>query len=647
MVALKENRDKQRQIIKLSPVTISRIAAGEAVERPASVVKELIENSLDAGASEITVRIENTGKGLISISDNGCGMDEKDLSIAVESHTTSKLKGEDLINIAHLGFRGEAIASIGSISRLTIKTCTKNNSDGVSITVIGGQKTSPMPIPHHIGTTVEVRDLFYATPARLKFLRKDKTESHHIENVINKIAIAHPKVAFKLYSDSKLILNYSSVDLIDSRAARISEVLGKEFLKNSIPINDSAEDIKLSGYICLPTYARSTYVDQYLYVNNRAVRDKLLLIYVKNAYQDFLSRDKYPMTVLFLDIPSELVDVNVHPAKAEVRFRDVFSVKNLVVGSLKRALEENSAKTSSTISTNAVGIMADTIKARMPDSRNTTSFRKDFGSNNTSSPSQFYESVRSFNAPRETIEEAKQSFNISEPCVKQTTDTFNIQDQLGIKSKSSFNTEPQSDMQEELIYDSSLFGFPKAQLHSTYIISQTKDGIIIVDQHAAHERVCYEKLKKQIKGGNIESQPLLVPEVIELDNLDVQDKVLNLKDSLFKSGLKIEYHSKKIIKVIEVPSVLINCDIKELMAKIINNVLDLEDDANIEVFINKVLATYSCHYSIRAGRQMQVQEMAKLFKEMEATPGIGQCNHGRPTYIELKLKDIKKLFERS
>ena len=636
MTVLELEKVKQQEIIKLSPITISRIAAGEAVERPASVVKELIENSLDAAASEIVIRIEDTGKSLISVSDNGCGISNENLSIAVQSHTTSKLKGDDLIDIKHLGFRGEAIASIGAISRLTIKSRTKDVQEGASITVVGGQETNLMPAAHHVGTTVEVRDLFYATPARLKFLRKDKTENQHIENVINKIAIAYPKVAFKFYADGKLVLNYSSVDLIDSRAARISEVLGKEFFKNSIAINNSSENIKLSGYICLPTYARATYTEQYLYINNRAVRDKLLLIYIKNAYQDFISKDKYPMTVLFLDMPTELVDVNVHPAKTEVRFRDIFSIKNLVIGSLKRALAEDSIKTSSTIGTNAVNIMADTIRSRMPFNSSATSNVSQseiFSTSRSSAPTQFYESVHSFNAPKQPIEKSTDSlFNT----LKQEKPVLKL-----------FNTQSHSEKEEELVCESSLFGVPKAQLHSTYIISQTRDGIVIVDQHAAHERVCYEKLKKQIKNGSIESQRLLVPEIIELDNLDIQDKLLNLKDSLLKSGLKIEYHANKFIRVIETPHLLGQCNIKELMAKIINNVLDLEDDSNIELFINKILATYSCYYSIRAGRKMLRSEMEQLFKEMENTPSIGQCNHGRPTYIELKLKDIQKLFERS
>jgi DNA mismatch repair protein MutL len=600
-----ETKVKQQEIVKLSPITISRIAAGEVVERPASVIKELIENSLDAGSSEIIIKIEDAGKGLISVSDNGCGMDSKNLALAVKSHTTSKLKGDDLINIESLGFRGEAIASIGAISRLTILSRPSHLIDGARITIIGGEEIEVAPAPHHIGTTVEIRDLFYATPARLKFLKANKTENQHIENIINKIAVVNPKVVFKFYVDGKLILNYSNIDLVDSIAVRISEVLGKEFFKNSIPIEQSNESAKLSGYVCLPTYARFTYTEHYLYINNRPVRDKLLLFYIKNAYQDFIGSDKYPMTVLFLDIPKELVDVNVHPAKTEVRFRDLFFIKNLVVGTLRRALEENSTRTSSTIGTAALNLMEERIPFKHFDTTTTVPQFQSFASHERNPPTQLCESIHSFNAPKQPKGEG------------------------------------------QLICDLSRFGIPKAQLHNTYIVSQTEDGVIIVDQHAAHERIGYEKLKKQIASGNIESQQLLVPEVIELDNLDIQDKLLKMKDDLLKSGLKIEYQTKKIIKVTEVPSLLKGCNIKELMAKIINNILDLEDDTNVELFINKVLATYACHYSIRAGRGMLPDEMQKLLREMEETKSIGQCNHGRPTYIELKLKDIKKLFERS
>lgn len=614
---------KQPEIVRLSPITISRIAAGEVVDRPASVIKELVENSLDAGSSEIVIRIENVGKDLISVSDNGCGMDAKNLGLAVKSHTTSKLKGDDLINIESLGFRGEAIASIAAVSRLTITSRPSHMAEGSSISVIGGQEMAVVPAPHHVGTTIEIRDLFYATPARLKFLKADRTETQHIEAIINKIAIAYPKVVFKFYVDGHLTLNYSTEELIDSRASRISDVLGKTFFENSIAINGSNDGGRISGYACLPTYARSTYAEQYLYINNRAVRDKLLLIYIKAAYQDFLGHDRYPVTVLFLDLPSEFVDVNVHPSKTEVRFRDAFSIKQLVVGSLKRALEENATRTSSTVGIAALNALANSVEGSIP--------LKSYGPSNTNLfqspvygsrvPHQLNEAIHSFNMPR-----ASEGQQYLEP---RTT---------GLQLEET---------QEKLFRDTSLLGVPKAQLHQTYIISQTHDGLVIVDQHAAHERIRYERLKQQMKEGTIESQQLLVPELVELDNLDLQDRLLQMQDQLLKSGLKIEYHAKKVIKVTEAPSLLKGCDIKELIHKVINNILDLEDDANLEIFTNKILSTYACHFSIRAGYEMRVEEMDRLLREMETTQSIGQCNHGRPTYIELKLKDIKKLFERS
>jgi DNA mismatch repair protein MutL len=611
--------EKTREIIKLSPITISRIAAGEVVDRPASVIKELIENSLDAGSSEITIKIEDIGRGLISVSDNGCGMDAKNLALAVQSHTTSKLKDNDLINIESLGFRGEAIASIASVSRLNITTRSAHLTDGSSIMVVGGQASEVMPAPHHVGTTVEIRDLFFAMPARLKFLKADRTEHQHIENIIKKIAIAHPKVEFKFYADGKLILNYVSADLIDARTVRISEVLGKAFIENSIEINRTSEFSRISGYICLPTYARSTYTEQYLYVNGRAVRDKLLLIYTKTAYQDFLGHDKHPMTVLFIDIPTEFVDVNVHPAKTEVRFRDSFGIKSLVIGSLKKALEENSMKTSSTIGTAAIELMANRREAAVGN------LFKSMPSYSGAAKLELNETIHTLNAPRPY--ESQRSF-IDQSYVEESQ----------VK-------EPQ--IQQELISDTYPLGTAKAQLHQTYIVSQTHDGIVIVDQHAAHERIRYERLKNQLEECNVEVQRLLVPELIEVDNLEIQDKLLQMRDYLLRSGLKIEYHAKNIIKVTEMPHLLRNCDIKELIEKIINNVLDLEDDANVSVFTNKILSTYACHASIRAGDEMRREEMDKLLREMEETQSIGQCNHGRPTYIKLALNDIKKLFERS
>jgi len=621
MTVLEKDQIKQQQeIVRLSPITISRIAAGEVVERPASVIKELLENSLDAQATEIIIRVEKGGKEAISVSDNGCGMDPKNLSLAVESHTTSKLMGDDLVNIRHLGFRGEAVASIGAISRLTIKSRPSHLTEGASITVLGGKKLELAPAPHHVGTTVEIRDLFYATPARLKFLRAEKTENQYLTNIINKIAIAYPKVAFKLYLDGKLSLSYSNSDLIDSRASRVSEVIGKDFLENSIEISQSNGETRLSGYICLPTYARSNYTEQYLYINNRSVRDKLLLIYIKNAYQDFIGTDKYPITALFLDVPPELVDVNAHPAKTEVRFRDVFFIKSFIINALKRSLEENSTRTSSTIGTSALHMIASreeqkTLSSSFGEERKICSFPSS-ASYVEKPPMQLHEPVQLFNFPAET-------------------------------SIRPFNDAEQFKEQGELISEVGPFGRPKAQVHNTYIISQTQDGVMVIDQHAAHERICYEKLKAQVHGGNVESQQLLFPEIIELDSLDIQEKLLSMASKLQKSGLKIEYHAKKSIKITEVPYLLKACNLKELMSKVVNNILDLEDDANIETFINKIISTYACHVSIRAGHEMSHGAMESLLKEMENTKSIGQCNHGRPTHIELKLKDIKKLFERS
>lgn len=586
-----------KPIVRLSQITINRIAAGEVVERPASVVKELVENALDAEATEISISIEAGGKGLISVSDNGCGMDSENLSLAVENHTTSKLKGDDLLNINSLGFRGEAIASIGSVSELTIKSRSKHLPDGAQISVICGKKTDVRPTPRDVGTTVEIRNLFCATPARLKFLRTDRTEQQYIENIINKIAIANSKVAFKFFHNGKLVLDYK---IGPSKADRIADVLGKEFFENSIAIEGFSGDMHIQGHISLPTHI-STYNEQYLYINGRAIRDRLLMVYIKTAYQDFIGHEKTPMTVLFLQCPAELVDVNVHPAKAEVRFRDIQTVKDLVIGTLKQALIKNSSQVSTTVSGSAIDLMIDKAE-------------KTFGS--------FYEPWNK-----------KIDANFNE---KVTT--------LAEPSFMPFAPSKPAFVQESFFENASRFGFAKTQLYNRFIISQSADKVFIVDQHAAHERIYYEQLKKQIKTNSIPIQILAVPEVIAIDNKDLRERLLNLKDKLL--GLKIEEDSDNSVKVIATPQLLKGSDLKELVAALIQNLADLEDEANAEAFLNKILATYACYASVRGGRALSIDEMNALLRLMEQFPCTGSCNHGRPTYIELSLQDMKKMFDK-
>jgi len=598
-------------IRELSTVTISRIAAGEVVERPASAVKELVENSLDAGATEITVKIEAGGKNLIFISDNGCGMTKNNLSLAVRRHTTSKLIEDDLLNIKHFGFRGEALPSIASVSRMTIKSRPAHLTEGYMLTILGGEKQSIAPTAHHIGTTVEVRDLFYATPARLKFLRNEKTEIQHIVDLLKRIALANPKASLKFYSDNKILLNFPKNETENPLCSRISEVFNKEFIDNSIGINVQTDNVKLSGYISLPTYDKGTSAEQYLYVNKRPVKDKLLFVAIRIAYQNFISRDRFPMVVLFLDVPPELVDVNAHPAKTEVRFRDVHLIRNILIGALKNALLNQGHLASSTIANDA--LRAATVEKTIPQPRKSEQM-----------PFSSVSQTRSFSsAPSPKPHINKFMHDFAQPVVK------------GFEENET-----------DALYEQYKLGAARCQMHETYIISQTKNSIIIVDQHAAHERLVYEQLKQQLEDESLSKQRLLIPEIIEL-NPDIMEKLLKIKENLSKLGLQIEHCTSQSIIVTEIPALLGDCNVKKLIQNIIDDIIEFEENISFKELINHILATYACHHSIRSGRQMNKDEMNNLLREMENTHHSGQCNHGRPTYIELQLKDIDKLFGRT
>ncbi|MEQ9115528.1 MAG: DNA mismatch repair endonuclease MutL [Rickettsiales bacterium] len=603
-------------IRELSPVTISRIAAGEVVERPASVIKELVENSLDAGADEITITIENAGKNLIIVEDNGCGMDKEDISLAVERHATSKLIDNDLLNIKTFGFRGEALPSVGSVSRLTIKSKPAHSENGWCITVAGGEKTPTMPAMLNTGTVVEVRDLFFATPARLKFLRTERTEIQHITDIIKRMALVNPQVKFTFRSDDKEIFSFQKeIDLVDPYFKRIEKVMGKEFAENSINVNIEKDNIKIKGYISLPTYNRGTSSDTYLYINGRAVKDKLLHTALRVAYQDFISSHRYPVAALFLEVPFEYVDVNVHPSKTEVRFRDVPLVRNIVISGLKKAVYEKGQKTSSTIASDTLNYV-----------------QRNMGSAPSASPSMFSRppnSTHSFSAPRqESINSANQFF---EPVAQD------------FSSKTSNETYASH---QEAGANSYPLGAAMCQMHETYIVSQTNDSIVITDQHAAHERLVYESLKNDILNNEVEKQRLLIPEIIEIDEYNL-DKILAIKEDLLKLGLNVEKLTDTSIVIHEIPHILGNCNTKKLVQDIVDDLIEFDRNVTFKELLNHVLGTYACHHSIRSGRKMNTTEMNSLLREMEATPHSGQCNHGRPTYIELKLKDIEKLFGRS
>ncbi|MDE0148297.1 MAG: DNA mismatch repair endonuclease MutL [Rhodospirillaceae bacterium] len=604
----------------LPPDVVNRIAAGEVIERPAAVVKELVENAIDAGARRIDAVVRNGGRSYIAVTDDGCGMGRKALSLAVERHATSKLPGDDLVNISTLGFRGEALPSIGAVSRLKIATREADTDSGWSIHVHGGLRGIPGPAPMPGGTKVEVFDLFYATPARLKFLKSERSEQQAVCDTINRLAMAHPEIGFSLRGDGErplLALPVNTGDMFDVRLARLSAILGKDFADNAVRVDAMRDGLRLTGHIGVPTLHRGTARHQYLFVNGRPVKDRLMTGAVRGAYRDFLARDRHPLVALFLDIPPAEVDVNVHPAKTEVRFRDAGTVRGLIVSALRHALAEAGHRASSTVSDAALG-----------------SFRPSSGA----APS--HASGHSFNGHRPAYDgmaEATTEWQGPDAAQRPATDAFD-----GVSAPSAQPVEaPDVD---DTGFDNPL-GAARAQVHRTYIVSQTADGIVIVDQHAAHERLVYEEMKKALANGGVQRQGLLIPEVVELDD-DAANALIARRGDLAELGLAIEKFGGGAIVVREYPALLGDGDIQGLVRDLADEVVDLGGDFSLKEKLDEVCGTIACHSSIRAGRPMNGDEMNALLRQMEATPHSGQCNHGRPTYVELKLDDLERLFGR-
>ncbi len=601
---------------RLDPVLVDRIAAGEVVERPASAVKELVENALDAGARRIEVAIEAGGRKLIRITDDGDGMDPADLELAVERHATSKLPDGDLTAIDTLGFRGEALPSIGSVSHLEIHTRTKAAIHASSIRVEQGRKHPVAPASHAHGTRVEVRDLFVATPARLKFLKTDRAEAQAVADVIKRLAMAHPQVRFGLQGDNLGGFDYAACPPgPDGLLTRISQVMGGEFRQNAVPVDAEREGVKLQGFAGLPTFHRANSLSQYLFVNGRPVRDKLLAGAVRGAYMDYMPGDRHPALALFVTCDPHFVDVNVHPAKAEVRFRDPGLVRGLIVGALKQTLAGALHRTSTTSATRTL----DTL------------LRRNFGG-----PS-------AYQAPPPANWDWRQS---------PAAPGFGESQQGAFGHQTSFvhETAPAADarahaQQPVATNLDAPLGAARAQIHDTYILAQTRDGLVIVDQHAAHERLVYERMKRDREAMGIARQMLLIPAVVELDSADVERLVDNsaLLDSL---GLRIESFGPGAIAVTEAPALLKDGDLPRLVRDVADALAEDGAATPVERKLDHVLATMACHHSVRAGRRLTADEMNALLREMEATPGSGQCNHGRPTYVELKLADVERLFGR-
>ncbi len=581
-------------IRRLSEATINRIAAGEVVERPASVVKELVENAIDAGSTQIDITLADGGRSLIRVVDNGCGMSAGDLELAIERHATSKLADDDLVNIKNLGFRGEALPSIGSVARLNITSRTSNDSSANQIRVEGGRKLEIRPAALSNGTRIEVRDLFYAVPARLKFLKSARAETAEVAAIVRRVAMAFAHIGFSLISDGRQLLKLPARDTLKQR---LGDVMGHEFIENSVEINAEREMFKLAGFASLPTLNRSQSTMQFIYVNGRAVKDKVLLGALRGAYSDFLMRQRFPMVALYVTAPPEFVDVNVHPAKTEVRFREQAKVTGMIVSAIRQAIGAAGHRTAN------IGSGA-TIEA--------------FGHNR-----------QHFAPTRPTTTEMGFSENAQ---------SFAGFDMPGADASAS---QPQADA-DNIDYP---LGAAKAQLHENYIIAQTRDGIVIVDQHAAHERLVLEKLKEERANSAITRQPLLVPEVINLDPAAVE-RFAAIRDELEKAGMVLEPFGSEAIIIREVPAQLAGANIARLVADLADDLETDQSTSSLNERNENLLATMACHGSVRSGRRLTGDEMNALLRKMENTPFSGQCNHGRPTYVQLSLDDIEKLFAR-
>jgi DNA mismatch repair protein MutL len=585
-------------IRQLPPVVVNRIAAGEVIERPAAAVKELVENAIDAGAGRIEVVLHEGGQALIAVSDDGLGMAKDELALAVERHCTSKLPDDDIVDIRTLGFRGEALPSIGAVSRLRIVSRPADSDSAWEIAVEAGCKRGPAPAAYPPGTRVEVRDLFFATPARLKFLKTPRSERDQAVDMVRRLAMACPGVAFTVIGDDGRVL--LRLPAASSREARLAALLGREFAENSVPVMAARDGFRLTGLIGLPTFNRGLPRDQYLVVNGRPVRDRLLVGAVRGAYQDVLAKDRHPVVALFLDGPPEGIDVNVHPTKAEIRFRDAGLVRGLIVGALRHALEAAGMRSATTASAAALAAF------RAPDGGMPAIPRFDFPP--SLAPHGLAEAGNAFLAPGGAPAAAEAPVAAAVP-------------------------------------EEAPLGNARAQLHGTYILAETATGIVLVDQHAAHERLVYERMKEALGRHGVARQTLLLPEIVELDPAHAARLAARAAE-LAEFGLVLEAFGAGAVIVREVPALVGGLDVAALVRDLADELAEWGDALALRERIESVCGTLACHSSVRAGRRLAPAEMDALLRQMEATPNSGQCNHGRPTYVTLALSDIERLFGR-
>jgi DNA mismatch repair protein MutL len=621
-------------IRQLSETMINQIAAGEVIERPASVVKELVENALDAGASRVEVVTAGGGLNLIRVTDDGSGIPEPELSLAIARHCTSKL-GDNIHDIRSLGFRGEALPSIGSVARLSIRSRTATGDAAAEIGIEGGRVSAVKPAAANRGTTVEVRDLFFATPARLKFMKGERAESSATSDVVKRIAIAFPAVRFTLAGSDRSTLELPATDdSAEGSLRRVAQVMGAEFPDNSIAIDASRDGVNLTGHVSIPSFTRANALQQYAYVNGRPVRDKLIAGAIRGAFADVLPRDRHAVTVLFLTLDPATVDVNVHPAKADVRFRDPGLVRGLIVGAIREALANAGIRAATT---GAAGMMAAFRPGASPYAHaGPANGHRSYDAAYRPSGSGGFDPSRSSQRPLD--------MGYGEPRAQRNGFADNDQAAFDAGPLASADARAGTAEAAETLLGTAL-GAARAQVHENYIVAQTRDSLVIVDQHAAHERLVYEALKNALHSRAVPSQMLLLPEIVDLPEEDAERLAMH-SETLAKFGLGVERFGPGAVAVRETPSMLGETNVQQLVRDLADEIADNDTVETLKERLDKIAATMACHGSVRSGRLLKPEEMNALLRQMEATPGSGTCNHGRPTYIELKLADIERLFGR-
>ncbi|MBT4989861.1 MAG: DNA mismatch repair endonuclease MutL [Rickettsiales bacterium] len=612
-------------ILKLSDIIINQIAAGEVIERPASVVKELVENSIDANAKNIDITISVGGKNLIKVTDDAVGVPKSEIPLMFERHATSKLTGKNLLNIMTLGFRGEGLASIASISK--IKLVSKTQDDiAYSYEINGGVAGDIQEANLSKGTIIEVRDLFYSVPARLKFLKSDKYEARLITSLVNQIALSHPNISFNLSIDDKLKAKYTGTNSSEHFDNRYADIIGCDFVENSYKLDFDQSDIKITGRISLPTFNRGSSDKQFFFVNKRPVKDKVFQAALRASYFDFLARDRHPVCLIFLEIPNYEIDVNVHPSKTEIRFRDGEKIKHILKTAFKEKLKESNFNFNQN-SFNQVTKAVNKNKIFHHEKYYDKIAQLDVGKLNNLSNSPISNS-QTFAASAITVNNNSDNHALdlnTEPQFRKFESNIEV-------GKSNINNQELS------------LGAAICQIHNTYIIAQTEDGMILVDQHAAHERINYEKNKGDTEI-NVKTQTHLIAEIVELSEVEIA-KLLEFREELSNYGLKFEKFGIKAVAIKESPEFLAKCNFANFLKDLAESIIENSDIILMQDKYKEHYGNIACHYSIRSGRQLNIDEMNHLLRSMEATPHSSTCNHGRPTYIKLKLSDIEKLFER-